>query len=64
MRAWHFTEMPYPNLPPLDTLSTVRVSLGNHAGTVKSITLFAKEVFPQIRELARTKPLSTQDAAE
>src|SRR5437763_3187322 len=29
MFAWHFTEMPYPNLPPLDTLSTMRVSLGN-----------------------------------
>ncbi len=27
MFAWHFTEMPYPNLPPLDTLSTMRVSL-------------------------------------
>jgi alkanesulfonate monooxygenase SsuD/methylene tetrahydromethanopterin reductase-like flavin-dependent oxidoreductase (luciferase family) len=27
MEAWHFTEMPYPNLPPLDTLSTIRVSL-------------------------------------
>ena len=27
MYAWHFTEMPYPNLPPLDTLSTMRVSL-------------------------------------
>ena len=20
MQAWHFTEMPYPHLPPLDTL--------------------------------------------
>ena len=27
MYAWHFTEMPYPNLPPLDTLSTMRVSI-------------------------------------
>ncbi|MDB5571543.1 MAG: Flavin-dependent oxidoreductase, luciferase family [Hyphomicrobiales bacterium] len=27
MDAWHFTEMPYPNLPPLDTLSTMRVSI-------------------------------------
>jgi alkanesulfonate monooxygenase SsuD/methylene tetrahydromethanopterin reductase-like flavin-dependent oxidoreductase (luciferase family) len=27
MQAWHFTEMPYPDLPPLDTLSTMRVSL-------------------------------------
>ena len=28
MYAWHFTEMPYPNLPPLDTLSThARVDL-------------------------------------
>ena len=27
MYAWHFTEMPYPHLPPLDTLSTMRVSL-------------------------------------
>ena len=29
MRAWHFTEMPYPNLPPLESLSTMRVSLPN-----------------------------------
>lgn len=27
MYAWHFTEMPYPYLPPLDTLTTMRVSL-------------------------------------
>lgn len=27
MKAWYFTEMPYPYLPPLDTLSTMRVSL-------------------------------------
>jgi alkanesulfonate monooxygenase SsuD/methylene tetrahydromethanopterin reductase-like flavin-dependent oxidoreductase (luciferase family) len=29
MEAWHFTEMPYPDLPPLDTLTTMRVSLPN-----------------------------------
>ncbi len=27
MQAWYFTEMPYPHLPPMDTLSTIRVSL-------------------------------------
>lgn len=27
MQAWHFTEMPYPNLPPLETLPTMRVSI-------------------------------------
>ena len=27
MDVWHFTEMPYPHLPPLDTLSTMRVTL-------------------------------------
>jgi alkanesulfonate monooxygenase SsuD/methylene tetrahydromethanopterin reductase-like flavin-dependent oxidoreductase (luciferase family) len=27
MRAWYFTEMPYPHLPPFDELSTIRVSL-------------------------------------
>ncbi len=27
MRAWHFTEMPYPNLPPLDELSSMRVNI-------------------------------------
>ena len=27
MRAWYFTEMPYPNLPPLDTISSMRVNL-------------------------------------
>jgi hypothetical protein len=64
MFAWHFTKMPHPNLPPIDALSTMRVSLGSHASTVKSMTLFGKEVYPQIRELRRTKPLSTQDAAQ
>jgi len=29
MIAWHFTEMPYPHLPPLETISSVRVSLPN-----------------------------------
>jgi alkanesulfonate monooxygenase SsuD/methylene tetrahydromethanopterin reductase-like flavin-dependent oxidoreductase (luciferase family) len=36
----------------------------DHARTVKSMTLFAKEVFPQIKDLARTKPLRTLAAAE
>ena len=27
MQAWYFTEMPYPHLPPLDSISTMRVSL-------------------------------------
>ena len=27
MQAWHFTEMPYPYLPPFDELSTIRVTL-------------------------------------
>jgi alkanesulfonate monooxygenase SsuD/methylene tetrahydromethanopterin reductase-like flavin-dependent oxidoreductase (luciferase family) len=27
MLAWHFTEMPYPHLPPFETLSTIRVTL-------------------------------------
>lgn len=27
MYAWHFTEMPYPYLPPIDTLPSLRVSL-------------------------------------
>ena len=29
MRAWYFTEMPYPNLPPMDSLSSIRVNLSN-----------------------------------
>ncbi|MDH7797855.1 MULTISPECIES: LLM class flavin-dependent oxidoreductase [unclassified Beijerinckia] len=29
MYAWHFTEMPYPHLPPIETLSTMRVSLAS-----------------------------------
>lgn len=29
MQVWHFTEMPYPDLPPLESLSTMRVSLSN-----------------------------------
>ena len=27
MRAWYFTEMPYPHLPPFEELSSIRVSL-------------------------------------
>lgn len=27
MRAWYFTEMPYPHLPPFEKLSSIRVSL-------------------------------------
>src|SRR5215475_8728674 len=27
MQVWHFTEMPYPHLPPFETLSTIRVTL-------------------------------------
>ena len=27
MLAWHFTEMPYPHLPPFEELSTIRVTL-------------------------------------
>lgn len=27
MLAWHFTEMPYPHLPPFETLTTIRVTL-------------------------------------
>ena len=26
MEAWHFTEMPYPDLPPLESLKNTRVS--------------------------------------
>ncbi len=29
MIAWHFTEMPYPHIPPLDTIRSTRVSLPN-----------------------------------
>jgi alkanesulfonate monooxygenase SsuD/methylene tetrahydromethanopterin reductase-like flavin-dependent oxidoreductase (luciferase family) len=36
----------------------------DHARTVKSMSLFAKEVYPQIRDLPRTKPLETRAAAE
>ena len=27
MDVWHFTEMPYPHLPPIETLNSMRVSL-------------------------------------
>ena len=27
MEAWHFTEMPYPYLPPAETLSSYRVNI-------------------------------------
>ncbi len=29
MKAWYFTEMPYPHLPPFDELSSIRVNLPN-----------------------------------
>ncbi len=29
MRAWHFTEMPYPDLPPLETIKNTRVTIPN-----------------------------------
>lgn len=29
MRCWHFTEMPYPHLPDLDTIDSIRVNLPN-----------------------------------
>jgi len=29
MQAWHFTEMPYPHLPPLDDIPSIRVTLPN-----------------------------------
>jgi alkanesulfonate monooxygenase SsuD/methylene tetrahydromethanopterin reductase-like flavin-dependent oxidoreductase (luciferase family) len=36
----------------------------NHERTVRSMTLFAKEVYPQIKDLPRTKPVTTRAAAE
>jgi alkanesulfonate monooxygenase SsuD/methylene tetrahydromethanopterin reductase-like flavin-dependent oxidoreductase (luciferase family) len=36
----------------------------DHARTVRSMTLFAKEVLPQIRDLARTRPNNAKGAAE
>jgi hypothetical protein len=32
--------------------------------TKRSITLFAKEVYPQVKDLARTQPLNARVAAE
>jgi alkanesulfonate monooxygenase SsuD/methylene tetrahydromethanopterin reductase-like flavin-dependent oxidoreductase (luciferase family) len=29
MQAWHFTEMPYPHLPPVETLKNIRVTIPN-----------------------------------
>jgi hypothetical protein len=56
--------MPYPILAPLDALSTMRAPFVNHASTVKSMMPVATEACPQIGESPRTKPLSTQGAAE
>jgi alkanesulfonate monooxygenase SsuD/methylene tetrahydromethanopterin reductase-like flavin-dependent oxidoreductase (luciferase family) len=36
----------------------------DHKRTVASMTLFAREVLPQIRDLARTRPLNARGAAE
>ena len=29
MESWYFTEMPYPHLPPLDKLDSMRVTIPN-----------------------------------
>ena len=39
-------------------------SLIKEHGAARCRDAIAKEVYPQIRELPRTKPLSTQEAAE
>jgi alkanesulfonate monooxygenase SsuD/methylene tetrahydromethanopterin reductase-like flavin-dependent oxidoreductase (luciferase family) len=36
----------------------------SHERTVRSMTLFAKEVYPRIKDLGRTKPAKTRAAAE
>jgi len=36
----------------------------DHQRTVRSMTLFAKEVFPRIKDLARTRPNNAKGAAE
>ncbi|HXQ52146.1 MAG TPA: LLM class flavin-dependent oxidoreductase [Stellaceae bacterium] len=36
----------------------------SHERTVRSMTLFAKEVYPQIKDLPRTKPIRVAQAAE
>ena len=36
----------------------------DHKRTVRSMTLFAKEVMPRIKDLARTRPLNAKGAAE
>ena len=36
----------------------------DHERTCKNIRLFAKECYPAIKDLARTKPLDTKAAAE
>ena len=36
----------------------------DHKKTVANIKLFAKEVYPRIKDLARTKPISDKAAAE
>ncbi len=36
----------------------------DHERTNRSITLFAKEVYPQVKDLPRTRPLNARAAAE
>jgi len=36
----------------------------DHARTVRSMTRFAKDVLPQIKDLARTRPNNAKGAAE
>ncbi len=45
-------------------LMMMQAGFMSHERTIKSIKLFAKEVYPQVRDLPRTKPLNRQVAAE
>jgi alkanesulfonate monooxygenase SsuD/methylene tetrahydromethanopterin reductase-like flavin-dependent oxidoreductase (luciferase family) len=55
----------YDNVGGFDhLLMMMQAGFLDHARTVANIRLFAKECYPAIRDLARTKPLASKAAAE
>ena len=40
MESWYFTEMPYPHLPPLDTIDNMRVAVPNRLYDPRILRLF------------------------
>ena len=64
MQVWHFTEMPYPHLPPLDTLTIeypIRLTTGRRLDSYN--TGVATNAFSTPLRRKETLNLSPEDAA-